>query len=558
MNLDNFHRHISHKIYERGEAYYEDDMVDNVEHDYPDSWTAEVEGSDLYFVEIKLNGDEIVSWDCDCPYDHGDMCKHVVAVLLYIKDNKKNHPVKIESPLSSQQEQLSEILKQTNNKELVSFLSQYADKHPDFHQALISNLHPKKKTTSPVDYAKEIQKCFTHSYDKYGYTYDEAAIVNKLDKHIDKAKSLIKLNCMEEAATIIVHIIKEIGDRCEEYEDYDGDLAYVCQNAVELMAEMIETGLSDDLLSGLTDEIGKLMENNNYANYELADLNELLFSISLKTSDFDKSLRILNETLKNEPDSFRTPSLVKTKIKLLENAGKKEEVEKMITAFLYLPEIRKIRLKELIAKKQYEETLALIDEGINLAEEKKHPGIASDWRDEKLSVYQLVGNKEKIIEIAEELFFNGRDSMKYYQVLKTVIPTEKWANYLDDRLLLSEKQKRGFVGGHVLAQIYIAEEYWDRLMVYVEKNIQLGKYNSLGEYEPYLKQRYPERMLAFYRSQIADYAAKNMGRDHYKYVADVLKIMRKYPDGNEVANTLLAHFKSVYSNRRAMMDELGK
>jgi len=96
------------------------------------------------------------------------------------------------------------------------------------------------------------------------------------------------------------------------------------------------------------------------------------------------------------------------------------------------------------------------------------------------------------------------------------------------------------------------------LMNYVEKNIQLGKYNSLGEYEHHLKSRYPERMLAFYRSQITDYAAKNMGRDHYKYVADVLKKMKGYPCGNEVVNALLANFKTVYSNRPAMMDELRK
>jgi len=110
----------------------------------------------------------------------------------------------------------------------------------------------------------------------------------------------------------------------------------------------------------------------------------------------------------------------------------------------------------------------------------------------------------------------------------------------------------------VSAMIYIEEEYWDRLMAYVEKNIQLGKYSSLGVYEPYLKPRYPERMFAFYRTQITDYAAKNMGRDHYRYVSNVLKTMKQYPGGAEIVHTLLAHFKSVYSNRRAMMEELGK
>ncbi len=111
---------------------------------------------------------------------------------------------------------------------------------------------------------------------------------------------------------------------------------------------------------------------------------------------------------------------------------------------------------------------------------------------------------------------------------------------------------------HVLTPIYIEEEYWDRLMDYVEKNIQLGKYSSLANYESYLKTRYPERMLAFYRTKITDYAENNMGRDHCKYVADVLKKMKTYPNGSEIANTLLTHLKSIYSKHRVMMEELEK
>ena len=260
MNLENFHKHVSRKIYERGEEYYENDMVDNVEHDMPDTWTADVEGNDMYFVEIELNGDEIVSWECDCPYDYGDMCKHVVAVLLYIKDNKDNHPVNVEIPESPSKEQLTEILKQTNNKELTSFLSRYADKHPDFCQALTANLHPKKKTDSHVDYAKEIQKCFKLSYKDYDFRNGGQAISYKLNRFIEKAKSLIKLNCQEEAMTILLHIISEIGDGYEEYDDYDGDICAVCQEAAELVTEMVETGLPDDLLKVLTEKTGEFIK----------------------------------------------------------------------------------------------------------------------------------------------------------------------------------------------------------------------------------------------------------------------------------------------------------
>ena len=49
-------------------------------------------------------------------------------------------------------------------------------------------------------------------------------ISHNLGGHIEKAKSLIKLNCKEEALTILLHIIKEIGDSYEEYEDTDVDI----------------------------------------------------------------------------------------------------------------------------------------------------------------------------------------------------------------------------------------------------------------------------------------------------------------------------------------------
>ena len=279
MNLNNFHKHVSQKIYERGEEYYENDMIDNVEHDY----------------------------------------------------------------------------------------------------------------------AKAIQKCFKvrnrNSYDRYGHSSEIKAISYSLDVYIEKAKSLIKLNCQEEAMTILLQIIREIGDSYEEYEDYDGDIGCVCQEATELIAKMIETGLPDDLLKVLTDEISQLIKNDNYDNYDLADLDGILLSVSLKTSNFDNGIRIIDEALKNEPDSFRTHSLVMSKIELLENAGKKEEIEKVISSYLYLPEIRKIKLKELISEKQYEEALALIDEGINIAEKKGHPGTVADWKDKKSSLRDFSINK---------------------------------------------------------------------------------------------------------------------------------------------------------------------
>ena len=305
MNLTNFHKQIPRTIYNRGEEYYENDMIDNIEQVNSNIWKAEVLGGDVYSVEIELNGNEIISWNCDCPYDHGDICKHVVAVLLHIKDSK------------------SESYIQINEKE-----------------------KPK------VDYEKKIKKCIYQVY--YGdiFPRDGKDIAWGLEFIINEAKSLIKQNCQEEALIILMHIIREIGDCYEECHDYDGDLGCVCYNAATLIEEMIETGLPDNLLKVLSDEISVLIKNRNYDNYDLADLNQLLMLISSQTSNYDAAIQIIEDTLVKEPDSFRTYSLVMSKIELLEKAGKKNEIENVISSYLYRPEIRKIRLKELISLKQ--------------------------------------------------------------------------------------------------------------------------------------------------------------------------------------------------------------
>jgi hypothetical protein len=60
------------------------------------------------------------------------------------------------------------------------------------------------------------------------------------------------------------------------HEDYDGDLADVCQEFSEIITRLIKSGLPDNLLKTLMDEISQMIKNGNY---DLADLDQLLFTI---------------------------------------------------------------------------------------------------------------------------------------------------------------------------------------------------------------------------------------------------------------------------------------
>ena len=93
MNIQNFEPHINSKILARGKNYYNSGEVKSLSHD-GECWTADVTGSDIYFVSVEVSvGGKILDTDCDCPYDRGDYCKHLVAVFFAIREELANNPI---------------------------------------------------------------------------------------------------------------------------------------------------------------------------------------------------------------------------------------------------------------------------------------------------------------------------------------------------------------------------------------------------------------------------------------------------------------------------------
>ncbi|MDR0422390.1 MAG: SWIM zinc finger family protein, partial [Proteiniphilum sp.] len=523
MKIDKLKQYVPGKIYQRGKEYYENDLIENVEHEFPDKWSCEVEGSDIYLVSVDINGDEVLSWECDCPYDQGYICKHVVAFLIYIQEHKEEYPVEEifenNTPLNNHS---LELLNNMGAKEMHKFIKEYSKKNPEFMKYVEEYF-----LEETGDYEKEISDCFRIrkrdlSYNRYGYSGEEGVIAGRISNLIDKNRLQVKNGRYKIAVKTVLSVMEEIGDCYEEYQDYDGELASACSEAADFLAEIIEGhDLSPDLLSYITDELGRLLKNNSYDNYSLADIDSLLMIVSVKSADNETALKLLDEALNVNPDSFRTHSLVKSKLEILNNLNRKKNVEEVITQYLYLPEIRKIRLEELLQQKRYDQAIQLIDEGIKLAEEKGNSGTVIDWKDEKLQIYIKTNNIQNIIHAAEDLFENGRESMKYFHILKQTIPFQNWDDYLQK--ILSRVMDSRYFG--VLDKIYIEEKQWEKLMDWTEEHCSIDHYDSMKNYKYYLEPHYAERILEFYRSKIVIYAERNMGRSHYKTIASVLKEM---------------------------------
>ena len=145
ITLDNFENFVPYKILMRGEEYYDTDAVSELEETSPGEWTATVEGTDDYNVEISMNGKEVESWYCDCPYD-GEICKHVVAALLAIRDNNKRvsrsafskmRIVTKEEEVVQPNVDIKQLLSFISPQEISTFISEYASTNPEFKAAFL-------------------------------------------------------------------------------------------------------------------------------------------------------------------------------------------------------------------------------------------------------------------------------------------------------------------------------------------------------------------------------------------------------------------------------------
>lgn len=83
MRLDDLDEILDPLVLLRGQDFYHDGRVIALEQAGERAWTAEVERTERYNVQVEWDSEGKFFCECTCPYDWGPVCKHVIAVLFY-------------------------------------------------------------------------------------------------------------------------------------------------------------------------------------------------------------------------------------------------------------------------------------------------------------------------------------------------------------------------------------------------------------------------------------------------------------------------------------------
>ena len=137
MHLKTFDLHISSTILQRGKKYYDDRLVSTLEEVAPHEFVATVEGSDSYEVNLLLDeNDEVLRQQCDCPFAHGPICKHAVAALFELRDERQDFIAAADLPDRDLHE-LDRQLRGRDADQLRAMLLQIAERGPEMRELVV-------------------------------------------------------------------------------------------------------------------------------------------------------------------------------------------------------------------------------------------------------------------------------------------------------------------------------------------------------------------------------------------------------------------------------------
>ena len=205
--------------YDRGENYYDEGAVVELVR-RGETIRAAVEGSQYepYQVRIELDKTGVVDTACSCPYDHGGICKHRVAVLLtYVRD-----PGRID-----QRPPVSELVTDANPEDLRDILIDLVESRPELAEQVESRLETlegdegddardrtpdinRESIRQQVQYIlRPTDGRSAHAYDPYEAVETD---VEKLRNLLDQARTAVEAGDGETALDILEQLADELMD----------------------------------------------------------------------------------------------------------------------------------------------------------------------------------------------------------------------------------------------------------------------------------------------------------------------------------------------------------
>ncbi len=555
--LNEFEQIIDEIILKRGLSYFKNGYVTELSEISNGEYEASVLGTEEYTVNLKVKNNIIVEHNCDCPYDMGPICKHIVASIFYLKQdelnlNQQNIPLVKKKKRKTASQQLKEVLDKVSLQDLKEFIKEQSKMDRQFRNLFLSNFAHLNESQSKEFYQNQIKSVINSATDRHGFIgwHEMKYLEQGIDPIITIAEKQLESRNYLNVIYICTALMEEMTEAIQFSDDSNGSIGGIIDSSYEMLYDIASKNISDDIKTELFNYCITAFEKRLFDGW---DWHTGILNIAYEITDNENEADIIIKCLDTVNGEYERERAQSFKLDIISKYKDKKEVQKFIDRHITNSSIRNAEIEKSIKNKDFEKAIKLCKGGIEY-DKKDKPGLVKNWYNWLLKIAQSQNNKSKIIEYSRFLFIdNFHPEQDYYQLLKQEIEPNKWKDFLEE-IIKEITPKGGWKYDELVRKIYINEKWWDRLFFLLKENTSL---ENIENNEKYLSKDYSQELIQLYSDRLVKYVERFMGRNHYQTACRYLRRMKKL-GGNEKVNELIEYFIKTYSKRKALLDELSR
>lgn len=556
--LNGFEQYINETILARGLSYFKNGHVQEPDVLSPGEYEFIVEGTENYTVQISLSNDTITEYVCDCPYDMGPVCKHVAAAIFYLQQDEleiskktntaKNKPRKKRKTIA---DQVNELLNRASHDELKQFIKEKTEQDRAFRNMFMASFAHLNSSESKAMYEKQVKSILKAASGRHGFI-DWSAVQHvgmAVDQLLDTAKKQMEAKNYQSAFFISTAVMEQMTEALQFADDSNGDVGGSINGGFEILYQLAQISNNEPLRKQIIEYCFTAFDKEIYEGWDWHIGILRIAGHLVKTEE--ETNRVFEQIESAQRSEYEKEAAQSIKYEVLLKTKGEAEANQYLEQHIANSNLRREAIQQAITQKDYEKANKLAHDGVE-HDMKDKPGLAKEWYDWLLKIAQEQGNTEKIIEYARYLLIdNFRNEQDYYQVLKECVKPEKWREFIE-KVIEDISTKKRWLDTHLISQIYIKEQWWDRLMEMVKNDPDL---RTIEKYEKYISKDYANEIIDMYAAGIMKYMEENVGRKHYQSACRYLRRMIKM-GGRDKANNTISILRKKYPQRRALIEEL--
>lgn len=561
--LKEFEQHIDETILKRGLSYFRKGFVSPPEEISKNICQATVSGSEEYTVELTIKNGVVTEQVCNCLYDMGPVCKHIVAVLFCLQQEElglavpepasRKAKTKPAAKAKTVEEQVNALLEKITHEELKEFIRGEALRQSSFRNSFLASFAEKNASESKALYAKQVKSALRTAAGRDGFIYWDRAymVYQAVNELMMKAQQQLEKGNYRPAFFISTAVMEEMTDALLYSDDSNGEIGIGVQTAFETLSRMAGQKLPEDIRLLLLGYLLEAFKEDRYAGWDW-HLGILQMAAGMLAGE-DEAAQITALLDNIKPWDFEKERIQLIKYDVIKQTRGPAAANEYMEQNLSNTSFKRMVVAGAIKNKEFDKAKRILTEAIK-EDKQQRPGLVKEWCDWLLKIAQAQDDRDQIIHYARMLFLDHfRGEQDYYQVMKNIVAPGEWTGFVE-RLVAEKTSASRWADTGFIADIYVREQWWERLLALLREH---GSINYLEYYGNYLSKEYPGELVKLYAKAVMEYMENSTGRTHYQTTCRYLRRMIKLGGRGEV-DGLVSRFKTLYPKRKALLEELEK